>query len=64
MTKAPKAESIHPRVYRGDGVKKNTCKQKNKDVTRRKIAAIEGHLERHPGDGRSQQHVSMLRGTL
>jgi ribosomal protein S15P/S13E len=57
-------ESIHPRVYRGDGVKRNTRKAKNKDVTRRKIAAMYEHLERHPKDAVVQRHVAALEGTL
>jgi len=60
----PKQESIHPRVYFSDGVKKNTRKAKNKDVTKRKIAAIEGHLERQPGDSYAQRHLSKLQGAL
>jgi ribosomal protein S15P/S13E len=59
-----KAEGIHPRVRFNDGAKKNTCKQKNKDVTKRKIAAIEAHLEVHPNDRHSQSHVQALRGAL
>ncbi len=66
MTKAaPRQESIHPRVYHGvEGRKKDTFKRKTKSVTERKIAAIEGHLERQPGDGRASQHLAKLRGAL
>lgn len=60
----PKQESIHPRVYHTDGVKLNTNRKKNKDVTKRKIANMEAHLERHPRDASTQRHISTLQATL
>jgi len=54
--------SIHPRVVNGHTVheKKNTRKMKNPDVTARKIAAIEGHLDRQPGDAASRSYLLKL----
>ena len=53
-------ESIHPRVYHKTPKKKNTMLAPSKDVTRRKIAAIEEHLGRHPRDNKSRDHLAML----
>ena len=61
-----KQESIHPRSYypREESRKRDTKRHKDKNVTRRKIAAIEGHLERHPRDTASQRHMATLQSTL
>jgi hypothetical protein len=59
-------QSIHPRVVGGvtTGPKVNTTKARNKDVVKRKIAAVEAHLERHPTDGSSRAHLDTLKGRL
>jgi ribosomal protein S15P/S13E len=57
-------ESIHPRVRHTDGVKKHTNAAPNKGVLARKIATIEGHLERHPRDSAPQSHLSKLKARL
>lgn len=59
-------QSIHPRVNDGKAIdpKVNTMRAPNKDVARRKAAAIEGHLERHPHDLSSRKHLDKLRGKL
>lgn len=54
-------ESIHPRSYYTDGVKKNTCKPRSKERARRVAAAIEKHLEQHPLDDMSRSHLSKLK---
>lgn len=60
-----KQESIHPRVYysREESRVKNTMKRKNPDVTKRKIAAMEAHLENHPNDHVTKLHVKKLQST-
>lgn len=57
-----KQESIHPRTYysREEGRVKNTMKRKNPDVTKRKVAAMEVHLEKHPKDHVTKLHLSKL----
>jgi hypothetical protein len=59
-------QSIHPRVVDGKtaGPKVNTCKAPNKDVARRKAAAVEAHLERQPRDLYSRKHLDALRSKL
>lgn len=61
-----KQESIHPRAYFPVEKRRklHVCKQKNKDVTRRKIAAMQKHLDNHPRDGVVARHVAMLEATL
>lgn len=59
-----KNESIHPRVRHAEPRVGHTNKKKNKDVTKRKCANIEAHLERHPRDTRSQSHLSKLTAAL
>ena len=60
------SQGIHPRVSNGRTVhdKVNTMRGPNKEVTRRKIAAITAHLDLHPRDGHSQSHLSALKGRL
>lgn len=60
-----KQESIHPRVYysREESRVKNTMKRKNPDVTKRKIAAMEAHLEKHPKDTSTRNHINKLQST-
>ena len=54
-------ESIHPRVSR-HGEKRNTCGTRKKPGRiERSIAAIEGHLEQHPNDAKSQSRLGSLR---
>lgn len=62
---AMKQESIHPRAYypREESRVKNTMKRKNPDVTKRKIAAMEAHLEKHPNDTATKNHISKLQST-
>lgn len=58
--------SIHPRVYSTaeDNKKSNTCKSKDKNVTMRKVANMEKHVERHPKDARTVAHIGLLMATL
>lgn len=55
-------ESIHPRVYypREESRVKNTMRRKNPDVTKRKVTAMEAHLEKHPRDAQTKNHVQKL----
>lgn len=57
-----KQESIHPRAYypREESRVRNTMRRKNPDVTKRKIAALEAHLEKHPQDTVSRNHLQNL----
>lgn len=57
-----KQESIHPRSYypREESRVKNTMKRKNPDVTKRKVTAMEAHLERHPHDTVTRNHLQKL----
>lgn len=58
-----KQESIHPRVYypRADSRVKNTMRRKNPDVTSRKVKAMEDHLDRHPTDTYTRNHLAKLK---
>lgn len=54
---------IHKRVVNGVTVfpKVNTMKRKNPDTVKRVISAIEKHLESHPTDAMSRNHLENLR---
>lgn len=54
-------ESIHPRFRHAEPRVGHTRRAKNKDVTQRKLAALEAHAERHPRDSFTQRHISTLR---
>jgi hypothetical protein len=55
--------SIHRRGRMGDGRYTNTCAKKDKDVTRRKIAAIKAHVER-TGDRVPMTYLNKLQASL
>lgn len=59
-----RAESIHPRVFFGNGVKKNTAKPRSKVRFVRAMTGIKKHLEIHPGDLMSRQRVSVIKTIL
>lgn len=61
--KARQPGSIHPRGRMDNGKYKNTCAKKDKDVTRRKIAAIQAHVER-TGDRVPMQYLNKLQASL
>lgn len=60
---AQNPRGIHPRVWLMGHHKKNTALKKDKDVTRRKIAALEAHIER-TGDKTPHSYISKLQATL
>jgi hypothetical protein len=65
--RAPLANSIHPRSWKGHGTgeKRNTSGNRKKPGrVERSIAAIEGHLEKHPNDAMSQSHLTKLRAQV
>jgi hypothetical protein len=55
-------QSIHPRVVNGRTAypKVNTAARANPETKRKVIAAIEGHLSRHPNDNASKAHLAKL----
>jgi ribosomal protein S15P/S13E len=63
MAENNKNLSIHPRVWM-KGEKKNTMKRPNPDIIKRKIAAIKEHLDRHPYDNVSKNHIQLLEKKL
>jgi hypothetical protein len=59
--------SIHPRNWKGTG----NHEKRNSSGTRKKpgriervIAAIEGHLDRHPNDAMSSSRLSKLKAAV
>lgn len=62
---AMKQESIHPRAYypREESRVKNTMKKKNPDVTKRKVTAMEAHLQKHPLDAMTKSHLRKLQSS-
>lgn len=55
--------SIHPRVVNGKTVheKKNTRKSVNRDRLPRLIERMEEHLDRHPFDSATKEHLQKVR---
>lgn len=58
------AESIHPRVYFSNGVKKNTAAPRSRRKLERALAGIEKHLERHPRDNMSATRLTRIKVIL
>jgi len=55
--------SIHPRVYyRKEKV--NTRGTKNKELIKAKLARMEKHLEQHPADGATRNHMAKKQALL
>jgi ribosomal protein S15P/S13E len=61
---AGKDISIHPRNYYSRGDKVNTMKSPNKDIIKAKIARMKEHLDRHPADGATRNHVAKKEALL
>lgn len=50
--------SIHPRNWGTRRDKVNTRKSKNKDLIKAKLVRMEKHLEAHPADGATRNHMA------
>lgn len=58
--------SCHPRVVNGRTAfpKVDTSKTLDKGKLAKRVAAVEAHLENHPGDGLSRLHLNKMKEKL